>query len=280
MNNVMKYSNYRLYMRDYYAERKERSGFTWRDFSKAAGYSSPVFLKLVCDGKSNLSEVGVERVAAAMGLVGVDLLYFRLLVSFNQEKNAKAQKEIFAQMRSLAKENEVELVGENQYDYFASWRNPVLRELAPKMKGLPPSKMAEQFAFQTSADDVKKALEVLQRVGMLEKDGCGNFVQVNKGVTTGNLDVTSLAVRDMHRQMGELAVQSLDEVPRDERDISGLTMGISESAFYKITKEIEDFRRRVTAIVMESSGEERVYRMNVQLFPLTKAKSEKGGENA
>lgn len=267
-------------MRDFYAERKDRSGFTWRDFSKAAGYSSPVFLKLVCDGKSNLSDVGVERVASAMGLVGVDLQYFRLLVSFNQEKNAETQKEIFAQMRVLAKENEIELLGENQYDYFSSWRNPVLRELAPKMNGLPPFKMAEKFAFQTSSDEVKKALEVLQRVGMLEKNSDGNFVQVNKGVTTGNLDVTSLAVRDMHRQMGELAVKALDEIPCGERDISGLTMGISESAFYKISKEIEDFRRRVTAIVMDSSGDERVYRLNVQLFPLTKTDVEKGGKNA
>lgn len=267
-------------MRDYYAERKERSGFTWRDFSKAAGYSSPVFLKLVCDGKSNLSEVGIERVASAIGLVGVDLQYFRLLVSFNQEKNSETQKAVFAQMRVLAKENEMELLGENQYDYFSSWRNPVLRELAPKMKGLAPFKIAEKFAFQTSSDEVKKALEVLQRVGMLEKDADGSYVQVNKGVTTGNLEVSSLAVRDMHRQMGELAVRALDEIPCDERDVSGLTMGISESAFYKISKEIEDFRRRVTAIVMDSTGDERVYRLNVQLFPLTKASSGKGGENA
>ncbi|MBQ3776795.1 MAG: TIGR02147 family protein, partial [Fibrobacter sp.] len=99
MKPVMEYNNFRIYMRDFYSEHKDRSGYTWRDFAKAAGYSSPVFLKLVCDGKANLSEVGVERVAAAMGLVGVDLQYFRLLVAFNQSKDSSAKKKIYRNMR-------------------------------------------------------------------------------------------------------------------------------------------------------------------------------------
>ena len=102
MKPVMEYTSYRVYIRDYYAERKERSGFTWRDFAKAAGYSSPVFLKLVCDSKANLSEAGFERVASAMGLVGVDLQYFRQLVAVNQEKSSAAKKKIFAEMRKLS----------------------------------------------------------------------------------------------------------------------------------------------------------------------------------
>jgi uncharacterized protein (TIGR02147 family) len=73
----------------------------------------------------------------------------------------------------------------------------------------------------------------------------------------------------MHRQMGELGVQSLDHVPVKERDVSGLTIGISETAYEKIIKEIADFRRRISSIVMEDTGEERVYRLNIQLFPLT-----------
>lgn len=277
MKPLMEYQNYRLYVRDFYAERKLRSGFTWRDFAKAAGYSSPVFLKLVCDGKANLSDVGVERVAVAMGLVGTDLQYFRSLVNFNQEKDSNKKKAEFKTMRAIAKENSFALVGEDQYDYYESWLNPVLREMAPQMKGATPAQMADQMAFDTQTAEVKKALALLQKVGLLTKDVDGNFNRDQKSVTTGNLEVASLSVREMHRQMGELAVRALDEVPVKERDISGLTIGISETAFYRITKEIEDFRRRVSSIVMEDSDEARVYRLNVQLFPLTK--DFKGGEH-
>ena len=279
MKPVMEYNSYRVYIRDYYAERKDCSGFTWRDFAKDAGYSSPVFLKLVCDGKSNLSDVGVERVASAMGLVGVDLQYFRLLVAFDHEKDSAPKKRIYAEMRKLAKDNFVALVGEDQYDYYDNWVNPVLREVAPQMHGATPAKMAEKFVFDVDAAQIKKSLNLLQKTALLQKDEQGNFVQGSKSITTGNLETASLAIRDMHRQMGELAVQSLDVVPVAERDVSGMTMGISEAAFAKISKEIADFRRRIGAIVMEDQGEERVYRMNIQFFPLTKA-LDKGGGNA
>lgn len=271
MKPVMEYNNYRLYIRDFYVVRKDRSGFTWRDFARDAGYSSPVFLKLVCDSKANLSEVGVERVASAMGLVGVDLQYFRLLVSFNQEKDLAKQKACFAEMRKLAKENSVTLVGEDQYDYYESWQNPVLREMAPAFKSPTAAKLAGQFVFDTDVPQVKKSLKLLEKTGLLIKDEDGSYVQDAKSISTGSIDVASMAIREMHRQMGELGVKALDQVPMDERDISGLTMGISESAYEKIVKEIADFRRRIAAIAVESAGEERVYRLNMQLFPLTKA---------
>ena len=279
MKPVMEYQNYRVYLRDFYTERKQRSGFTWRDFAKAAGYSSPVFLKLVCDGKTNLSDVGMERVANALGLVGADLRYFRALVNFNQEKNSAKKKEFFKELRAIAKENEMTLVGEDQYDYYESWINPALRELVPQVPGATPAQMADLLAFDTQSAEVKKALQLLQKVGLLKKGVGGRFEQAAKAITTGNIEVAGLSVREMHRQMGELAIRALDEVPVKERDISGLTLGVSEDAFYRISKEIEDFRRRVTSIVLQDSGESRVYRLNVQLFPLTKDFT-KGGKNA
>ena len=279
MKPVLEYTSYRVYIRDYYTERKERSGFTWRDFAKAAGYSSPVFLKLVCDGKANLSEAGIERVASAMGLVGVDLQYFRQLVAFNQEKSSSTKKKIYAEMRSLANENAFALVGEDQYDYYGSWLNPVLREMAPRLNGATPAQMAGELVFDSDTAKVKSSLKLLEKNGFLEKDEQGHYTQTKRSITTGNIDVTSLAIREMHRQMGELGVQSLDQVPVKERDVSGLTIGISVEAYEKIIKEIAEFRRRVSSIVLEDSGEERVYRLNVQLFPLTKTLPKEDGHD-
>lgn len=278
MKPVMEYQNFRILMRDFYTERKQRSGFTWREFAKAAGYSSPVFLKLVCDGSANLSEVGMERVAAAMGLVGVDLEYFRALVRFNQEDDSAKKKELFKEIRSIAKENELTLVGEDQYDYYESWINPALREMVPQVPKATPAQMADMLAFDTQASEVKKALQLLERIGLLKRNEDGSLEQTSRAITTGSIEFTSLSVREMHRQMGELAVRSLDEVPVKERDVSGMTFGVSEAGYQRITKEIEDFRRRVTSIVMQDSEESRVYRMNVQLFPLSK-NLKKGGKD-
>ena len=99
-----------------------------------------------------------------------------------------------------------------------------------------------------------------------------------KSVKMDDSTVKSLSATELQRQMGELAIRSLDEVPVDERNVSGMTFGVSEEAYQRITKEIADFRRRITAIAMQDTDENRIYRLNVQLFPLTKD-LKKGGDN-
>lgn len=72
MKPIIDYIDFRQYMLDYYEDRKRRSAFSWREFSKITGFSSSSYMKVVCDGKSKLSRLGVERVADAMGLTGFD----------------------------------------------------------------------------------------------------------------------------------------------------------------------------------------------------------------
>ena len=53
MKDILEYTNYHLYIADYFAEKKAKSAFTWQEFTRAAGFSSPVFLKYVSEGRSN-----------------------------------------------------------------------------------------------------------------------------------------------------------------------------------------------------------------------------------
>ncbi|MBR2095357.1 MAG: TIGR02147 family protein, partial [Fibrobacter sp.] len=76
MKPITEYQDYREYMRDFYEERKRSSLFSWREFSKLAGFTSPNYIQLVCEGKSRLSKTGVEKVATAMELAGSDREYF------------------------------------------------------------------------------------------------------------------------------------------------------------------------------------------------------------
>ena len=55
MKPIVEYDDFRKYMRDFYEDRKRCSAFSWREFSKKAGFSSPSYMKVVCDGKSKLS---------------------------------------------------------------------------------------------------------------------------------------------------------------------------------------------------------------------------------
>ena len=69
MKSIVEYKDYRQYIQDYYDERKRSSAFTWREFAKLAGFASGSYLKLVCDGKTRLTEEGAKQTALAMGML-------------------------------------------------------------------------------------------------------------------------------------------------------------------------------------------------------------------
>ena len=54
MKSVLEYRDYHAFMQDFYDSRKKSGAFSWREFSKNAGFSSSNYLKLVCMGKSKL----------------------------------------------------------------------------------------------------------------------------------------------------------------------------------------------------------------------------------
>ena len=115
---------------------------------------------------------------------------------------------------------------------------------------------------------MSETLDFLVRAKLLKKDRSGNYRQTDKSISMGSVDAVPVAARDMQRQMGEFAVKALD-LPLSERDMSGLTLGLTRRAYERIRKELADCRRRIVAIAAEDDETEQVYRLNLQLFPMS-----------
>ena len=269
MKEIVEYTDYRKYIRDYYEERKRSSVFSWQKFAQDAGFSSAVFLKYVCEGKKNLSLGSAGSVASAMGLAGYEQTYFVLMVSYAHAKSDKAKRAAFEERCALAKAHKMRVLGKDEFDYFKSWKNPVLRELAPHMPGAKPLEMARACSPSITAAEVTEALNFLVKLKLLKRDRDGNYHQTDKTITMGDMDVVPVAARELQRQMGEFAIKAID-LPLSERTMSGFVLGLTERSYERIRKEMTDFYRRVVAIATEDDETERVYRMNMQLFPLSK----------
>ena len=269
MKPVVEYQNYHAFLNDYYEERKRTSAFSWREFSKIAGFVSPSYLKDVCSGKTNLSKVTMGRVAEAIGLVGHEVTYFEAMVQFGNAKTDELKKKFLEQMNSIAFGHKVRVVDKDAFEYYDSWRNPVVRELAPLMPGAMPGEIAKMCTQEVSALEVRKSLAFLERTGFLKQIGENVYVQTEKSVE-GSKEGLPLAIRSMHREMGNLAVDSLDRFTADERNVTGVTMGIDRKTYERIVHELDECRKKITAIAEECNIIKQVYRLNLQLFPLSK----------
>lgn len=276
MKEIVEYTDYRKYIQDYYDERKRTSAFSWHAFAQKAGFSSDVYLKYVCEGKKNLSVGSAGSVANAMDLVGFEYEYFVLMVSYAHAKSNEAKKAAFEERCALANAHKVRVLGDEEFKYFKSWKNSVIRELAPHMPGAKPLEMAHACKPKISAAEVSETLDFLQKAKLLKKDRDGNYHQTDKAIKMAPVEAVPLAACDLQRQMGEFALKSID-LPLSERMMSGYTLGLTRRAYERIKKETEDYYRRVVAIATEENETDCVYRLNVQLFPMSEQLKAKSG---
>ena len=269
MKEILEYTSYRQYIADYYADKKTKSAFTWQEFANEAGFSSRVYLKYVSEGRFNLSESATVRVADAMRLADYEKEYFAEMVKFDHAEKDIDKKNAFNKMLSIADAHKVKIIEGDAFRFFESWKNPVIRELAPSMPGAKPLTLAHACRPNITAAEVSDVLNFLVKGGFLEKNDKGDYVQTDKSLTTGPMSVTPVAVRTMHHQMGKLALDAIEGVAQDKRNFSGVTFGITKDGYDEIVQEIADCRKKVVAIARKNATTDEVYRLNMQLFPLT-----------
>ena len=135
------------------------------------------------------------------------------------------------------------------------------------MPGATPGDIARRCCEGVSAGEVRDSLDFMVRVGLLKKNG-DTYEQADKHLK-GQSSAVSLALRYMHREMAHFAEESINRFAPSERNFTGLTMGISAEDYKKILQELDVCRKKVAQIALNSRGTERVYRLNLQLFPLT-----------
>jgi uncharacterized protein (TIGR02147 family) len=73
--------------------------------------------------------------------------------------------------------------------------------------------------------------------------------------------------------MMERAAESLDTCARDEREIAGLTLSLSETQFRRFKRRLYAFRQELLQAAVDEGADSarptRVVQINLQMFPLT-----------
>lgn len=273
--DVFGYMDYRSFLRDFYLDKKaEGRGFSFRAFSRRAGLGSPNYLKLVMDGDRNLTPEMAERFAAACGLKGDAASFFCELVGFNQARNAAERSERYAKLTTFRKYRAAHRLELAQAAYHEKWYLPAIRELAARSDFRPdPAWIARTLIPPITPAEAAAALEKLRELGLLVVDEEGRWRQGEALVTTGE-ETRRLHVRAYHRTMIQRAIEAMDEVRREERDISSLTLCLGPTGLQRFKERLQRFRRELLELSALESDPQQVVQINFQLFPLSERREE------
>lgn len=123
-------------------------------------------------------------------------------------------------------------------------------------------------ALNITTVEAQMALERLERLSLIRKED-GHWVRTNKLLTNFTPGTTSAAHKHMQRQILQMALDAIDNVGADEKDITCMTMAIDVEKIPQARKIITKFRRDLSAY-LEDGPQSRVYQLAIQLYPASK----------
>lgn len=124
-----------------------------------------------------------------------------------------------------------------------------------------------------SSVEIRSAIERLERLGLLTEKN-GKLVPTQKQLTTTH-DIESAALQRSHKQSLEQAIETLDSVPVELRDITSMTMAIDLKRIPQAKAMIKKFRREVCDLLESGDSKSEVYNINIQLVPITRIQSQR-----
>jgi uncharacterized protein (TIGR02147 family) len=270
--SVFDFIDFRLVLKEYYREHKEtRKGFSHRLMANSLGFTSPNFLKLVMDGKRNISRESLGKITHGLDFNKKEAEYFSYLVFFAQAKSSIDKNFYFGLIAAKRARKNIVAVLPDQFEYFGEWYHPMVRELiAGKREPLDYEALSHSTGKKVSASKVRKSVEMLLRLGLIKIDATGRYIFSAPLLNTEN-ELNSFAIRRYHKEILAIAQQALDDIPPQHREMSQVTIKISRTVFAKIKQRLQEFREELLQIATEDADVDTVYHANFQLYPVTRS---------
>lgn len=289
---LAEYTDFRQYLKDVYDHKRGTEGtglrpYSYSTFSAAADIKSPNYLKLIIEGRRNLSEDMMARFAKALRLSREDASEFKALVRYGQASQPIERNHFLKELADLRARRELDRGNINQrsWEKVPSWIGWVLYAMADQ-KGVEfdAEQVLRLFRLKASADDIRDSMRKLIDSGDLVKnEGTGEITKPREMIEPPQ-DLPVALIRNLQAELIYLGIESLfNDSPKD-REFGALTMALTQEEFEQVRFEVRQLRKRLHKDVStkrKSTKGDRVYQLNIQLFPVTeRSKRAEGlGEN-
>ena len=232
----------------------QNPAFSLRAFARSLGVSTTA-LSQVISGKRDFSRQNASRVAEKLRLTPSE--YDAMMREIGGIPDYDGE-----ELKHLRLEDD-------RFQLIVDWFHFAILSLA-RLPGVRAEAKHLAERLGVSVSETQEALGRLIRLELIDVvDGC---LQRTSAPITTSRDRPSTALRLHNRQMLEKAVQSLDEVSVERRDIGSVTMAVDIEKLGEAKELIKKFKMDMVRL-METSKPNAVYNLGVNLFPLCKTES-------
>ena len=271
MKPIFEYTDYREWIRDAFDDFKQRKTvISWRYMAMKLG-ADPGNLLRVSQGKIHLTLSLVKPMAEFFELNEKETAYWTELVCFGRAKTDAEALNHYEKMQVL-KGIPLKRLAKKELEFYRHWYCNSIRSIIGICKFKDDYEgLAESCTPPISVDEAKSAVKLLYDLNMISRDRDGYWKVNDTFVSTGG-NWRSEAVRTFQKETIRLAGESLERHNPPQRDISTVTMTFNMDDIALIREKIKEFRSELLRMAQEGSGDDTVFQLNVQLFPIGFAK--------
>jgi uncharacterized protein (TIGR02147 family) len=276
---LAEYTDYRQFLKDVYDYRRltESTGFrpySYSTFSAAADIKSPNYLKLIIEGRRNLSEDMIYKFARALRLSRPETEEFRALVLYGQAVEPIERNHSLKELADLRAQRAFESghINQRSWDKVPGWIGWVLYAMT-EQSGVEFNPQALQKLFRAKAgpEDIRESLRKLIESGELNQSHDGAITKARDLIESPQ-DLPVALIRKLQAELIYLGIESLFRDSPKDREFGAMTIAMTEEEFQQVRFELRQLRKRLQrdiSVKRKATKGDRVYQLNVQLFPVT-----------
>ncbi|MEZ4751177.1 MAG: TIGR02147 family protein [Bdellovibrionota bacterium] len=274
-HSVFEYTDYRHFLRDTYRDRKKKNPrWSYGAWARGLGVRSPSTLVMIVQGERNPGDSLTERLVHNLNLSEKESRYFHDLVRLQKTKNdMQTSIMLVERLASQHHTGKFALLDLQTFSAISSWYYHAIRELV-SLKGFMEDAhwIARQLEFRVPIHDIRRAIKVLLKLGLLRRDKKGKLFAGDPHAETPS-DIASQGIRRFHEQSLKNAALSLQSCPVSDREFRGTTVAIPSSKIELAKKLIRKFNDEFCD-ALESSDSDRIYHLEIAFFPVVRIKEE------
>ena len=274
---LSEYLNYRLYLRDFYEyKRKTHRGiraYSYSVFSASADIKSPTYLKLIIEAQRNLGEEMISKFSLGLGHSREEAEEFFLLVKYGQSTDPALRHVYLKKLSELRVKHQISKgqVDKEAWEKVPGWVSWVLYALVD-VEGVSFDKdrLRSLLRGRATESEIESALQKLLASGDLLRDE--NSGDIRRSTTKKPESVPVELVRKLQGDLMYLGLESLFHDDPLQREFGSLTLALTQKEFeelkFRLRKMKKEIQKDNFITRMDSKGE-RLYQLNMQLYPLT-----------
>src|SRR3989339_720204 len=282
MINVYEYMDYRKFLMDYYSFKKNSNPlYSYAVLARDAGITSRGLVKLILDGKRNLSLKTLPKIIQGVKFSKEEGKYFFTLVRFNQAQNLNDKNELYKQLLKFSGKKKVVALAEEQYNIYSKWYYSAIYEMLNLNEC--PGDGVELYTWiskklfeEITPKQARDAIADLERIKLISL--CqGKFIQNNDYVENPGGKV-NFAAQIFQKKVIEKSLDTFER-PLEQREISGVTLAIKKEDIPRAKKFISEFTKNFNFDYCAHASADHVYQLNIQFYELTDRNFTFSGKN-